>query len=54
MQQKIQQNKQNESAQHLPQTLICFTMSVNKAILPTSNHIFYRIYAEEVYTYFTT
>jgi len=44
--------KWNELTQHLTQKIVGFTVTVNKAILPISNQIFYRIYAK-VYTYFT-
>jgi len=47
-----QTNKQTGSAQHLAQIIVCFTVSLNKAISMISNQTFYRIYAK-VYTYFT-
>jgi len=36
----------NQSAQHLTWIIICFTISVNKAISTISNQIFYRFSAK--------
>ena len=44
----MQRNKRNESAQHLTQIIVYFTISVNKAISPTSNQILHRICAKNV------
>ena len=49
---KIQPNKRTGSAQHLTQIIVCFAVSLHKAISPISNQIFDRVYAK-VYTYFT-